>query len=145
MSESLPIKRSELENPAEVFVGIAGLRDQAKRHRAAYQETVKDMDQLCQQLRGVELLITGRVRGRNGTSLYRDDPRSQVERLHVRVGTARIETFESYGNLIARELPFINFFAWTIEGNESISAWLGFDDFGVTAEVVMIDLVQVQA
>jgi hypothetical protein len=140
MNERLPIERSELEKPVEVFDAIAALRRGAQAQREAYQESVREMDELCKELRGVEVFITGLLYGRSGTAVYRDDPASQVERLHVRIGSARVDTYEGHGSLITQNTPFIDITAWTVVGNELdsdlVCARLGVGEFGVTAEIV---------
>lgn len=137
MSERLlPIQRSELEKPGEVFDAIAAERKDAKAQREAYQKSVEGMGELCRQLRGVELLITGRLHGRGGTAVSPDDPKSQVERLHVRIGSAKVDTYEGHGDLLSQHTPFIDITAWTVEASELVCARLGVDNFGVTAEIL---------
>ena len=136
MGERLPIERSELEKPSEVFDAIAALRRGAQAHREAYLQSVGEMNELCKQLRGVEVLITGRLHGIGGTTVNGDSPNSQVERLHVRIGSARVDTYEGHGELITRNTPFIDLTAWTVEANELVCARLGVGDFGVVAEVI---------
>jgi hypothetical protein len=136
MQERLPIEKSEMENPEAIFSAIAAVRGEAQAQREAYLESVREMQELCGQIRGVELLITGRLHGRGGTVVYRDDPLSVVEQLHVRVGSAQVNTYEGQGGLITKHLPFIAMTALTVEGNELICANLGIDEFGVSAEIV---------
>lgn len=143
MIERLPIARSELENPGQVFDTIAALRLGARAQRVAYRESVREMGELCKQLSGVELLITGRLEGRGGTRVCGDDPMSQVERLHVRIGDAIVETYEGDGQQVTRNLPYITLTAWTVVTNELIVANLGIGDLGVSAEIVESAPVQV--
>jgi len=136
MTERLPISKSEMENPGEVFNAIAALRVGAQAQRAAYQESVRGMNELCKNLRGVEVFLSGRIEGRGGVRVYHDDPNSVAERLHVRIGAARIETYEGDGEFITQSLPYINLTAWTVEANELIVANLGIGEYGASAELV---------
>jgi hypothetical protein len=136
MSEFLPIAKSELEKPGEVFDAIAAVRKVAKAQRAAYNESVQTMSELCSQLRGVDLLISGQIHGRGGTTVDKNDPRSKVDKLLVRVGSARVDTYEGHGDLITKNTPFIELTTWTVDADELICARLGVGEFGVTAEVV---------
>ena len=142
MSERLPVKKSEYGTPGEVFDAIAAIRAGAKTQRAAYQESMLKMNEVCKQLRGVEVLLTGQLHGRGGTRVYADDPSSKAERLHVRIGSVRIEDSEAIGEGVTRHLPFIDLTAWTIEGNELICARLGVGEFGVSAELIESSPVQ---
>ncbi len=142
MSERLPVELSELERPSEVFNALATARHGAMRHREAYLSSVHEMNELCKSLRGVEVLLSGRIHGMGGTTVYAEDPRSQVERLHVRIGSAQVDTYEGYGELVTRNTPFIQLTAWTVEQNELIVARLGVGDFGVEAEIVESSPVQ---
>lgn len=142
MTERTPIERSELEKPSEVFDAIAAVRAEAQVRRAAYHESLDEMTELCERLEGVELLITGRLHGRGGTTVYKDDPKSQVERLHVRIGSARVNDYEGHGGLITQHTPYVDITAWTVEANELVCASLGVGDSGVTAEVVESQPVQ---
>lgn len=142
MTERLPISKSEIENPGEVFDAIAALRVGAQAQRAAYRESIQGMNELCGQLRGVEVFLSGRLEGRGGTRVYRDDPNSVADRLHVRIGFARVETYEGDGGLITHNLPYINLTAWSVEANELVVAKLGIGEFGVSAELVESSPVQ---
>lgn len=143
MTERLPVAKSDLEKPGEVFNAIAALRLGARAQRAAYRESVREMGELCEQLRGVELLITGRLVGRGGTRVCGDDPMSQVERLHVRIGDARVETYEGDGQQVTHNLPYVTLTAWTVVTNELTVANLGIGDLGVSAEIAESAPVQV--
>jgi hypothetical protein len=120
----------------DVFAALREHRVVAQRNRAAYHEEVHEMQTLCKQLHGVELRITGRIHGRNGTAVYSDDPQSVVEDLPVRVGSARVETYEGHYGKEQDNLPFIELVARTIETNEMVCARLGVNDAGVTAELI---------
>ena len=135
MTDRLPIPKSEIENPGEVFNAIAALRVGAQAQRAAYRESVRGMGEFCGQLRGVEVFLSGRLEGRGGTRVHRDDPNSIAERLHVRISSAQVETYEGDGELITRNLPYIGLTAWTVEANELVVAYLGIGEFGVSAEL----------
>jgi hypothetical protein len=94
------------------------------------------MRQLCKDLSDVELKISGRLHGRSNSAIYRDDPNSLVEGLHIRIQSARVVIYEGQGEHLTQHLPFIDINGKTIETGETINAWLGVGSFGVEAEVV---------
>lgn len=122
----------EPERVANVFDRISALRATAIAERAAYQGTIELLEEQCKQLKGVELLITGRLQGRGGTMVGKDDPRAWVENMLVEVQSARVNTYEGHGSLVAGHLPFIEFHGWTVSNNELVSAWMGVGKFGVS-------------
>jgi hypothetical protein len=132
----LPLERSGLENPLEVFTSIADTRETAQQRRAAYLESITTMGALCKQLRGVEVLLSGRIEGRSGARVRQDSPEATVDKLHVRIGDAKVETYESHGSHMDRFVPYISINAWSVEAGELICAQLGVGDFGVSVELI---------
>lgn len=124
----------ESERVANVFDRISTLCTTAQREMTAYESTLGLLEEQCEQLKGVELLITGRLYGRGGTRVYEDDPQSWVEKVLVEVTSVNVKTFETHGGVMAQHLPFIEFYGRTVEGNELMGAWIGVGDFGVTVE-----------
>ncbi len=126
----------EPERLVGVFNEIATLRSKAQEERDTYHSTLAALNEQCIELRGVELLITGHLHGRGGVKVYDKDPQSLVEKLHIEVTSASVNSYEGYGGHLAQYLPFIEFQGRTIEEDEQVGAWLGVDKFGVTAEFV---------
>ena len=141
-AETNPEKPTE-QDTLELFRSMAAVRSEAQARRLAYHESLTDLWELSKGLKNVELKITGRLHGRGNTTVYRDDPKSLVEGLHIRVISATVNTYEGHGEFIARHLPFIDIYGKIIEADETISAWLGVGDFGVNAEVIESHSVEV--
>jgi hypothetical protein len=125
----------ELERVISVFDEISTLRSTAQSDRADYENTLGMLREQCEQLKGVELLISGRLEGRGGTLVHKDDPQSWVENMLVEVTSASVNNHDRQGNLLAQHQPFIEFYGRTVEGNESIAARIGVGEFGVSFEV----------
>lgn len=126
---------TEFERVSSVFKEIAALRATGQEQRDAYQETVAALQEQCKQLKGVELLISGLLGGRGGTTIPRDNPRAWVENLHVEISQASVNTYEGTGSLLAQHLPFIEFYGHTVVDNEQVSGKIGAGEFGVEIAV----------
>lgn len=124
----------EVDRVASVFGNIATLRATAQSEKAVYDGTIGLLREQCEQLKGVELLVTGRLHGRGGTRVYKDDPQSWVENMLVEVTSASVNTYEGHGGLVAQHQPFIEFYGRSVEGDELVGAWIGVGEFGVTVE-----------
>lgn len=133
---------TELERVLGTFDKIEALRSKGLAERSAYQQTIADLHEQCTELRGVELSITGRLHGRGNTLIYKDNPRAWVSDIVVEVISASVCINEGHGELVAQHVPFIEVYGRTVEDSESISAWLGVGEFGVTAKVVEAQTVQ---
>ena len=120
----------EVERVTSVFDKISDLRSAAQREKAVYDGTLGLLKEQCEQLKGVELLVTGRLQGRGGIRVYKDDPRSWVENMLVEVRSASVNTHEGPSSL----QPFIEFYGRSVEGDELVGAWIGVGEFGVTVE-----------
>ncbi|MCA9334099.1 hypothetical protein KC963_03550 [Candidatus Saccharibacteria bacterium] len=125
-------EQSEAARVASVFDAIATLRTTAQDEKAAYEATLGLLREQCEQLKGVELLVTGRLQGRGATRVYKDDPRSWVEDMLVEVTSASVNTYEGHGGLVAQHQPFIEFYGRSVEGDELVGAWIGVGELGVT-------------
>lgn len=125
----------ELERMRTVSENIEALRAKAQAERAVYNNTLAELNEQCKQLRGIELVITGRLQGRGNVVVYSNDPRSLVEDLPIEITSASVNAGENHGGLVARHVPFIEFQGRTIEDDEHVSGWLGVGEFGVTAVV----------
>ena len=119
---------------ASVFDNISALRSTARSEKAVYEGTLSQLREQCEQLKGVELLITGLLQGRGGTRVYKDDPKSRVENMLVEVTSANVNSYEGQGGLVAQHQPFIEFYGRSVEGDELVGAWIGVGEFGVTFE-----------
>lgn len=126
--------QTETDRIASVFESIATLRTTAQDEKAVYEGTLGLLKEQCEQLKGVELLVTGRLHGRGGTIVYKDDPKSWVENMLVEVTSASVNTYEGHGGLVAQHQPFIEFYGRSVEGDEMVGAWIGVGEFGVTVE-----------
>jgi len=124
----------ESDRVASVFDTISALRTTAQSEKAAYDNTLSLLKEQCEQLKGVELQITGRLQGRGGTRVYKDDPKSWVENMLVEVTSTSVNSYEGQGGLVAQHQPFIEFYGRSVEGDESVGAWIGVGEFGVTVE-----------
>lgn len=124
----------ESERVAGIFNKISALRIAAQTEKAAYESTLELLKEQCEQLKGAELSITGRLFGRGGMRIYDDDPRSWVEDMLVEVTSANVNTYKGYGDSVARHQPFIEFYGYTVEENEPVGAWIGVGEFGVTVK-----------
>ena len=126
-------KFPESARVASVFEEITNARRIASREYATYLRTIDRLTALCEGLKGVELLITGRLHGRGGTRVYEDDPRSLVENLLIEVSSARVNTYGVSGGSLPGDRPFIELVGWT-EDRDLLVAWLDVEKFGVTAK-----------
>lgn len=122
----------EWERITSVFDKISTLQDIVKTEFAAYQKTLGQLKEQCQQLTGVELMITGLLYGRGGTRVYKDNPDAWVEDMLVEVSSASVNTDSTQGSLIAKHQPFIEIYGRTVDGDEQVSAWLDVGEFGVS-------------
>lgn len=134
-SENSP-EESAIIDPLELFRSLAIVRGKAQTERLAYFESLGAMRQLCKDLSGVELKITGRLHARSNMATRYNDSNSLVEGLHIQIQTARVVVYEGMGEYLTQHLPFIDINGKTIETGETIGAWLGVGNFGVEAEVV---------
>ncbi len=66
--------------------------------------------------------------------MYKDDPKSWVENMVVEVTSASVNTYEGHGGLVAQHQPFIEFYGQSVEVGESVGAWIGVGEFGVTVK-----------
>ncbi|MDB5180321.1 MAG: hypothetical protein JWO54_79 [Candidatus Saccharibacteria bacterium] len=124
----------ESDRVASVFEEISDLRTTAKSEKAVLEHTYELLKEQCEQLRGVELLITGRLFARGGTTVAKDNPESWVENILVEITSAKLSTNERYGNLITQHQPFIEFYGRSVENDEMVGAWIGVEQFGVSVK-----------
>lgn len=106
------------------------MRSAAQDERAAYEQTLGLLKEQCEQLKGVELLITGRLQCRGSTRVNKHDPQSWVENMLVEVTSASTHTYEGHG--AAQHQPFIKFQGRTVEGDELVGAWIDVGELGVS-------------
>lgn len=126
--------QSEPDRVAQVFGEISTLRATALAQKETYRDTLRLLGEQCELLKGVELLITGRLQGRNGTRVRKDDPMSRVVNMLVEVSSARVRSHEGEGGLVDQYVPFIEFTGWTIDDREMVVAWIGAGELGVSVE-----------
>jgi hypothetical protein len=124
--------QSERDRIAGIFEVVASLKQTALEQRLAYQETLSHIEAQCKELKGVQMLVTGRLQGRANIAISGKDPQAWLQDELVQISSASVYVNQGQGLRLDALQPFIAFTGFLVKSGEQVSAVIRPGEFGVS-------------